>query len=68
MGILSEVCFGKYYFEVAVILRNSLLLSNPVKEDWFLTVMEDLESLKIHETIKKIPHSGVYFKPAVMLT
>ena len=32
-------------------------MKNPVKEDWFLTVMEDLESLKIHETIKKMTKS-----------
>ena len=28
ISILEEVCFGKYYFEVAMILRNSLLISS----------------------------------------
>ena len=28
MSILQEVCFGKFQFEVAIILRNSLLLSS----------------------------------------
>ena len=28
MSILQEVCFGKFQFEVAIILRNSLLISS----------------------------------------
>ena len=27
MSILEEICFGRYFFEVAGILRNSLLIS-----------------------------------------
>ena len=28
MTILEEICFGKYYFQVAMVLRNSLLISS----------------------------------------
>ena len=28
MSILTDICFGRHYFEVAIILRNSLLISS----------------------------------------
>ena len=48
MGILSEICFGKYYFEVAVILRNSLLLSSILTncEAWYNVSKQDIKLLE----------------------
>ena len=37
MNILEEICFGKYHFQVAMILRNSLLISSLLTnaEAWY---------------------------------
>ena len=37
MAILEEICFGKYHFQVAMILRNSLLISSLLTnaEAWY---------------------------------
>jgi hypothetical protein len=46
MAILEEICFGKYFFEVAKMLRNSLLLSS------LLTNCEAWHNLTNEETTK----------------
>ena len=48
MSILDEICFGRYYFEVAVLLRNSLFLSSILtnSEAWYNLKNEELEKLE----------------------
>ena len=48
MCILEEIFFGKYYFEVAVVLRNSLLLSSILvnSEAWYNLKKEEVEKLE----------------------
>ena len=48
MCILEEIFFGKYYFEVAVVLRNSLLLSSILvnSEAWYNLKKEEIEKLE----------------------
>ena len=48
MCILEEIFFGKYYFEVAVVLRNSLLLSSVLvnSEAWYNLKKEEIEKLE----------------------
>ena len=48
LSILDEICFGKYFFEVARILRNSLLISSLLSnsEAWYNLTTEDLNKLE----------------------
>ena len=48
MCILEEIFFGKYYFEVAVVLRNSLLLSSILvnSEAWYNLKKEEVKKLE----------------------
>ena len=48
MCILEEVFFGKYHFEVALILRNSLLISSVLtnSEAWYNLRKEEMEKLE----------------------
>ena len=48
MGILEEICFGKYFFEVARMLRNSLLLSSLLTncEAWYHLTNEEIIKLE----------------------
>ena len=48
MCILEEVFFGKYFFEVALILRNSLLISSVLtnSEAWYNLRNEEIEKLE----------------------
>ena len=47
-GILEDMCFGSYYFEVAFILRNSLFLSSILTncEAWYNLTTSDIETLE----------------------
>ena len=52
MSILEEICFGKYHFQLAMILRNSLLISSLLTnaEAWYnLTNSEVSELEKLDE-------------------
>ena len=48
MSILDEICFGKYYFQVAMTLRNSLLLSSLLTnaEAWYNLSSTDVTELE----------------------
>ena len=48
MSILDEICFGKYYFQVAMTLRNSLLLSSLLTnaEAWYNLTTQDVNDLE----------------------
>ena len=47
-SILEEVCYGQFYFEVAVILRDSLLLNSILAniEAWYNVKPEEIEILE----------------------
>ena len=48
MSILEDVCFGKYFFQVAIILRNSLLISSLLTnaEGWYNLTKSEIEELE----------------------
>ena len=48
MSILEEICFGNYYFQVAMILRNSLLISSLLTnaEAWYNLSSSDIAELE----------------------
>ena len=48
LSILDDICFGRYHFEVAVVLRNSLLLSSILtnSEAWYNLKKEEVEKLE----------------------
>ena len=48
MSILSDICFGKYQFQIALLLRNSLFLSSLMtnSEAWYNVLNKDLEELE----------------------
>ena len=64
MSILEGIPFGQYYFEVAIILRNSLLLSSILcnSESWYnvthaeLNLLESAD-LQFFRSILKVPKS-----------
>ena len=54
MAILNEIAFGKYNFEISVILRNSLLISGMLTnaEAWYDVKKSELEVLeKVDESL-----------------
>ena len=54
MSILEDNWYGKYHFEVAVLLRNALLVSAMLcnAEAWYNTTKEDIQMLeKIDEQL-----------------
>ena len=54
MAILEDICFGKFQFEVAVVLRNSLLINGILTnaEAWYDIKKADLETLeKVDESL-----------------
>ena len=48
MSILDDICFGKYYFKVAMVFRNSLLLSSLLTnaEAWYNLSDNDVTELE----------------------
>ena len=48
MSILDDICFGKYFFEVGIILRNSLLISSLLTnaESWYNLTKSDIKELE----------------------
>ena len=48
MTKLEDICLGKYYFKVAIILRNSLLISSMLTnaEAWYNLRKSDIEELE----------------------
>ena len=48
MQLLEELCLGKYYFEAACLLRNSLLLSSLLSnsESWYDLSEKDIQQLE----------------------
>ena len=48
LTILEEVCYGQFHFEVAVILRDSLLLNSILanSEAWYNVKPEEIEILE----------------------
>ena len=48
MSILDDICFGKYYFKVAMVFRNSLLLSSLLTnaEAWYNLSDNDVKELE----------------------
>ena len=48
MSILEEIYFGPYYFEVAIMLRNSLFISSLLSnsEAWYNLTREDIDKLE----------------------
>ena len=63
MDILEEICFGKYHFQVAMILRNSLLISSLLTnaEAWYnLSNAEVTDLEKVDEDLlRKVLESPV---------
>ena len=54
MSMLEDICFGKYYFQVAMVFRNSLLISSLLTnaESWYnLTAAEIDELEKVDENL-----------------
>ena len=73
MSILEEICFGMYYFEVAVILRNSLLISSLLSnsESWYnlkneeIVILEKVDEMllrKVLECPAKTPKEMLYLE------
>ena len=57
MTILEDICFGNFQFEVAVILRNSLLINGILTnaEAWCDVKKNELESLeKVDESLLSV--------------
>ena len=48
MLLLEELCFGKYYFEVAIVLRNAIFLSSIIfnSEAWYNMTNNDIDMLE----------------------
>ena len=48
MSILEDICFGNYYFEVAILLRDTLLISTLLTnaEAWYNLTSSDLKELE----------------------
>ena len=48
ISMLEEICFGNYYFQVAVILRNSLFISSVLcnSEAWYNITAEERDKLE----------------------
>jgi hypothetical protein len=54
VSILDDICFGKYFFKVAMVFRNSLLLSSLLTnaESWYNLSDNDITELeKIDESL-----------------
>ena len=53
MSILEEICFGKYFFEVALVLRNSLFINSLIfnSEAWYNITKRDYEELEMADEI-----------------
>ena len=54
MSILEDICFGKHYFEVAMVLRNALLISSLLTnaEAWYNLSNTEIEELeKVDESL-----------------
>ena len=54
MSMLDDICFGKFYFEVAIILRDTLLISSLLTnaEAWYNLTLSDIRELEsIDETL-----------------
>ena len=58
MTMIENIPFGKFYFEVAVILRNSLLISSLLSnsEAWYNVTKSELNLLETVDLI--LPSSG----------
>ena len=48
MSMLEEICFGNYYFQVAVILRNSLFISSVLctSEAWYNITADERDKIE----------------------
>ena len=73
MSILQEIYFGKFYFEAAVILRNSLLISRLLfnSEAWYnvtdveMKMLENIDELLMRKILKapaKTPKVMLYLE------
>ena len=76
MTKLEEICFGKHYFKVAIILRNSHLISSMLTnaEAWYNVTKADIELLesvdesllrRILETPVSTPKEMLYLEMGV---
>ena len=58
MSILEEVCFGPFFFQVAVMLRNSLFLSSILinSEVWYNLSNKNIQELEIvdHKLLRRV--------------
>ena len=77
MSILADICFGNFYFEVAIILRNSLLISSLLTnaEAWYNLTHADIKELervdemlfrKILECPSSTPKEMLYLELGVL--
>ena len=77
MSMLEGICFGKFYFEVAMTLRESLLISSLLtnSESWYnltLSDMRELESVdeillrKVLECPMSTPREMLYLELGVI--
>ena len=77
MSILTDICFGRHYFEVAIILRNSLLISSLLtnSEAWYNLTIADIKELesvdeimlrKILECPSSTPKEMLYLELGVL--
>ena len=48
MSMLEDICFGKFYFQVAMVFRNSLLISSLLTnaEAWYNITSGEIEELE----------------------
>ena len=48
LSILDEICFGPFFFEIAMVLRNSLLVSSLLanSEAWYGLTKQDIDTLE----------------------
>ena len=63
MSILQEIYLGKYHFETAIVLRNSLLISSMLSnsEEWYNMTNVELNMLDKIEGSSKNPKSNTLF-------
>ena len=77
MSILEDICFGKYYFEIAIILRDSLLVNSILTnaEAWYDLKKSEIKSLKkvddsfirkVLEAPKTTPKEMLYLEMGVI--
>ena len=67
MTILEEICFGKYYFQAAMILRNSPFMQRP-GITFTLTDVTELERVDEDHLLRKVLECSIYTPKEILST